>query len=468
MNPFRHTDDNAPLAALRKPQPTLVVLFSAFVFAQLVILRMANRAGSGFLPKPQQELVYGFIQIVVICGFFAHTTAHSLLSGRAAYRGLTASVLSLCTAGALTMLFAPCASLFYLIVTGLTVLSLGFIGGAVYVLLAEIAVNRKHAGLLIGSGYATAVALQYVLQLQWEIKPVLTALLVISFAALGFLLLSGIHFAPEPARETKPLSRAVLIFSLVITLALLMFTSYYNSYIHHLQIASGYTDYNVYSLPRLLMIPTAVLFGFIGDIREGRLLPLCTLCVVSLALLNTALLGRETYLLNMCLYYVALTSVVLYYHLTFLHLAPRTKHPALWASMGRVLDSAVVILSFLFQFSKLSQVGALIVDISALAVVLVMMALSGAFNLSVPRREEAAAVSPAVDPFTAIQNEFRLTPSEIKVLRELVQTDDKQETIASGLNISVSTLRHHVTSIYKKTGVQTRAALCKLAQSRRQ
>ena len=37
------------------------------------------------------------------------------------------------------------------------------------------------------------------------------------------------------------------------------------------------------------------------------------------------------------------------------------------------------------------------------------------------------------------------------------------DAIAASLNMSVNTLRHHITSIYKKTGVQTRSALCKLA-----
>ena len=47
-----------------------------------------------------------------------------------------------------------------------------------------------------------------------------------------------------------------------------------------------------------------------------------------IALLNTVLLGKETYILNMCLYYVALTVVIAYYNLTFLWLAARTKRPA--------------------------------------------------------------------------------------------------------------------------------------------
>ncbi len=198
-------------------------------------------------------------------------------------------------------------------------------------------------------------------------------------------------------------------------------------------------------------------------------MPLSTLCVVVVALLNTVLLGRETYILNMCLYYVAITSVIAYYNLTFLRLASRTKHPAVWAVMGRVLDSAAVILGMTLKFSALSQVAVLIIDIIALVVVIVMMALTGAFDLSMPEAAEEAPVPETThepelppDPFPVIQDSYRITPSEMKVLRELVTTDDKQDVIALRLNISVSTLRHHVTSIYKKTGVQTRSALCKL------
>jgi DNA-binding CsgD family transcriptional regulator len=254
-----------------------------------------------------------------------------------------------------------------------------------------------------------------------------------------------------------------VIFAAVITIALLLFTGYYNRYIHHLQIASGYTDYNVYSWPRLLMIPTVIAFGFVGDIKKGRFLPLVTVCVSAIALLNTSLLGRETYLLNMSLYYVALTASIAYYHLTFLRLAPNTKHPALWACMGRVLDSAAVILSFVFRFDQLSQTMVLVIDIVCLAVVVVMISLRGGFDLASRSGEQKPERS---DPFVLIRDEFGITPSELRVLRELVLTDDKQDVIAQRLSISVSTLRHHVTSIYKKTGAQTRSALCKLTASK--
>ena len=414
------------------------VLFSSFMFIQFIILRMSNQAGRGYLEEQYQEFVYLFIQLVVIGGFFIHALIRTKVRSEKNYKRLTLVSLALCMTGTAVMLFSSAASLFYLAVTGLSVFFLGFTGGAVYSQIVSLTANKARAGFCIGTGYAAAVALQFCLQLQWTVVPALSVMLAVSFGALGFLLL--------------------------------------NSYIHHLQIASGYTDYNVYTWPRLLMIPAILLFGFLGDLRGGKFLPLGTLCVVVVALLNTVLLGRETYILNMCLYYVAVTAVIAYYNLTFIRLAARTRHPAVWAVMGRVIDSAAVVLGMTLKFSTFSQAAVLMTDIAALVVAIIMMTLTGAFDLSEHARHEAQSVPETApvpepqtetetDPCSAIQEIYRITPSEMKVLRELVSTDDKQDVIASRLNISVSTLRHHVTSIYKKTGTQTRSALCKLVMN---
>lgn len=441
------------------------LLFTSFMFAQLVTLRLANQAGRGYLPEKQQELVYLFIQIAAIIGFLSYALYRSFSNLQRAYKPLSSVAVLLCLSGTSVMLFCSPASLFYLIVTGVSVLLLGFVGGSVYERLALSVSDQKHAGLCIGIGYALAVAFQFLLQLQWEFSEALLILLLLSFAVMAVLLLKdNAEQASFSKQQLKPVLRSTLVFGVVVTFMLLIFTSYYNGYIHHLQIASGYTDYNVYSWPRLLMIPTMLLFGFLSDFRGGKLLPVCTLCIAAIALLNTALLGRDTYLLNMCLYYIALTAVIAFYHMTFLRLAAHTKHPALWASMGRVIDSIVVILSFGLKISTQSQIVVLVINITALAAAIVTMALSGALNLSAPITSKPDPAA-AVDPFPILQKSYGITPSELKVLRELVQTDDKQEVIASRLNISVSTLRHHITSLYKKTGVQTRLALSNLVNT---
>ena len=441
------------------------LLFASFMFIQLAVLRLANQAGRGYLSDIKQEKVYLFIQIAAILGFLGYALFRSVKGVQRLKKPLLATAAALCLIGAETMLFCSFASKLYLIVTSISVVLVGFVGAAVYERLALSAGSQKHMGLCIGAGYAIAVALQFCLQLKWTVTPVLALLLLLSFVLIALLLLRE-----EPLNVTKAKtinkapSRLTLALSVGITFALLLFTSYYNSYIHHLQIASGYTDYNVYSWPRLLMIPTVILFGIIGDFRGGRLMPVCTLCVAAVALLNTALLENGTYLLNMCLYYVALTAVIAYYNITFIRLAERTERPALWAVMGRIIDSVTVILSFGLRISQQPQAVVLIINIAALVAVIIMMALSGALNLSAPVEAKNEGAN-EVDPFLIIQENYGITPSEMKVLRELVLSDDKQEVIASRLNISVSTLRHHITSLYKKTGVQTRLALSNLVNT---
>ena len=120
-------------------------------------------------------------------------------------------------------------------------------------------------------------------------------------------------------------------------------------------------------------------------------------------------------------------------------------------------------LSFALKFSTLSAVSILVIDIAMLSAAIVFMALNGDLNLSsiankeTEKSEHNAEITPG-----QIREKFGLTPKEAQVFKELTETDDKQEAIALRMNMSVNTLRHHVTSIYKKTGAQTRAALCKL------
>ena len=420
------------------------------------------------------------MQCTVVPGFLIHALLYRLWKDRRIYLFSVETAIVLCCIGAETMLFAPCDSLFYLILTGITVFLLGFFGGAVYLKLSRMIGEALHSGLCIGIGYAFAVAMQFCFQLQWTVRPVLSILLVLS--SIGIICIVRKNDGEEPSlpqerltiRPQKPAAFAVITFTL------LLFTTYYNSYIHHLQVASGYTEYNAYSWPRLLMIPTILAFGLLSDVRGGRYLPIGTLCISVFAFLNTMLLGRETYRMNMCLYYIVITAAIAFYHLTFLRLAQNTARPALWACMGRILDSVNVIVGFAFRFSEKSPVTVLLINIVSIIVVIVLMAVSGEFGFAphgpeqlpsqaasapfpstaAPQTQDAQA-HPA-DVIPAIGERYALTPKECAVLRELVCTEEKQEAIAERLGMSVNTLRHHVTALYKKTDTETRAGLCSL------
>ena len=440
------------------------LLFAAFMLLQLVTLRMANQAGRGFLAAEIQDKVYLFIQIIVIMGIICHMILYRLISRKVGYGGAAAALSGMCAVGAEVMLFADTDSAAYLAVSAVTVLCLGFVCGAVYLKLSELISAGARPGACIGVGYALAVALQYAFQLSRTIKPVLALFALLSALGLAYCFLhTASNDEPQPEKRSPCVQQSKLIFLVVVTFAMLIFTNFYNIYIHHLQIATGYTEYNVYSWPRLLMIPMILLFGFVGDLKGGKFLPISCLCTVVLAMLIVVLPGREMYLTAMCLYYISITAVIAYYNMSFPRIAQKTERPALWAVMGRIIDSFFVIITFMPGFSELPAVAVLAMDIAALCVIIVFMALSGdlVFAAQKELRSEPA------DPFGTVAAKFGISPSEMKVLRELVLTDDKQDAIALRLNISVSTLRHHITSIYKKTGTSSRIALHKLVDGAR-
>ena len=437
------------------------LLFAAFMLLQLITLRMANGAGRGYLSDEWQDRVYLFIQIIVVTGMICHLLLYRLIAKKIGYGGFIAALSVLCAVLAEVMLLMPAGLAAYLVITAIAVLCLGFVCGAVYLKLSELIKDGAKAGVCIGLGYSFAVALQYVFQLKWTVKPVLAVMPALSAAVLAYcFLIKHSSETIKTERENKTAHRSKPVLFSAITFAMMVFEQFYNIYIHHLQIATGYNEYSAYTWPRLLMIPAILLLGLAAEIKNGRLLPICSLCAVVFAMLNAVLSGRDTYLLGMCLYYIALAAVVAYYHVTFLRIAQDTERPALWAVMGRMLDSLFVIITFFPGLSALSAVATLTLDIVALCVTIVLMAINGDLALFLPM-ERGSAPKPS-DPFILIAEQYGITPSEMKVLRELVQTDDKQDAIALRLNISVSTLRHHITSIYKKTGTASRMALNKI------
>ena len=446
-----------------KRQLPLAGLFASFMFLQLTVLGLGNHAGEGYLSTGRRELVYYSLQVFVILGFFAYAAVDRLISAEHAKRSCSAAALAMFAAGAAGMLFTEKAALLYLIITYADMLCLGYLGGTVYRRMGrETAAGRKTAWSM-GIGCAAAQALQYVLQLHWGVTPLLPV-----FAAAALVLLAVLLFRyvwpPQPEAPAEAAPRQ-LLFACLTAAAFLLFPSFYNSYIHHLQIQTGYTVYNVYSWPRLLQIPCYLLFAAIGDRRQGKLVPVAALCIALVAMLNSVLDGvAGAYWLNMCLFYCAIAASVCYYNLTFWRLSQRTRRPALWASMGRILDSAMVLLSGAFHISAFSSAAVLALNIGGLVVILLLLSAGGGFNLTVPAEAAAAPVVLLSEEttFARMREKYALTPREAEVLRELVLTEDKQTVISERLSITVKVLQKYVTQLYRKTGAVTRAGLTDL------
>ena len=492
----------------------LTCLFGAFAFLQFTVLQLANHAGEGYLTPGQREYVYYALQVFVILGFLLYSLSVRLCEGERIRRGTAYIVFGFFFACVAVMVAAGSDSLLNVIVSMASVLCLGWIGGAVFHRMSMETTTGAGVAWSMGIGSAAAVVLQYLLQIRWSASPLLPVFMAGAFFLCAYLLLWAFPDTvttedrpPDPVAEGDQLPNVVtqgeqthrktpartLVFSILITATFLLFAGFYNEYIHHLQIQSGYTSYNVYSWPRLMMVPGYLLFALIGDRTNGKYVPVTAICITLIALLNVVLTGSPgTYWLNMCLFYCVIAPIASYYLLTFWRLAPGTGNPAFWAPFGRMVDSGMVLVTGAINLSALPAPVVLGVDIAGVIVVILLMAAGGDLILIEPHEhrydenntsiqlnqkdipelrheDEGVTVTSAVQEFLSpeetikrMQERYNLTPRETDVLRNHVQTEDTQAIISERLGIQVKTLQDYVTRIYRKTGVKSRAGLTDL------
>ena len=479
----------------------LTCLFGSFAFLQYTVLGLANHAGEGYLTTGQRDFVYYALQVFVILGFLLHAVYARICAkhqkASEIRNGIAYTVFCIFFACAAVLLFVGSGSMFYVIVSMIAVLCIGFIGGAAHYRMSLEAVDGAKVAKSMGVGSAAAVVLQYLFQIRAGVSPALPFFMLAAFLLLVYSL-PGRHPEPSAEKIEAPVHtpRKQIVLSILITAMFILFACFYNEYIHHLQIQSNYGAYNVYSWPRLMLVPGYLLYAFIGDRKDGRYVPVATLCIMLIALLNAVLTGNPgMHWVNMCLFYCSLAACTSYYHLTFWRLAPSTGWPALWAPFGRMIDSGMVLITGAIHLSTLSPTAILVIDIVGLALIILMMVAGGSFNFSSQSAQQPSEPSETVngqntgasaaetsDPIlqeisemtvsshilseeetiSRMQDQYNLTPREADVLRELVLSDDIQTVISDRLSIQVRTLQNHVTQIYRKTGVATRAGLTDL------
>ena len=442
----------------------LTGLFGAFVFLQFTVLGLANHAGEGYLDTQQREQVYYALQVFVISGFVLYSLFFRFCAAKSIGRLIAYGTFGLFFACGVLLFALRCDSAQYVVVSMIAALCLGCIGGAANLRMSWGTVTGGTIAKCMGLGSAVAVVLQYLLQIRFGATPLLPVFMLAAYGLLVFLLQRHAPAIPaEDGARPDPVSPNRIAMCAVIVAAFILFACFYNEYIHHLQIQSGYSAINAYSWPRLMMVPGYLLFALIGDWKSGKYVPLAALCIMLVMLLNVVLTANsDAYWLNMCLFYFAVAATASYYLLTFWRLAPGTRHPALWAPFGRMLDSAMVLVSGAINLSAWPAPVVLGADIAGVALVIVMMALGGDFNLRESVAPDASAPPSPEETLELVQQRYELSAREAEVLRELVLTEDTNQQIANDLGISRRQLQTHIARIYEKTGTSTRAGLVKL------
>lgn len=471
---------------ISKKHIMLSVLFAIYMSEYMISLIIMDQSAYGlsgagsilhYLKMP--GIAAGFLLFPLSRGHDADIRSGRMLM-------LVSNIVYIAGMAALTGIFFTVGLPLYIISCVVSLISLGFLGGAVYYYFAMGFVNHQYIGRLSGAGGAAAFLIQMASQ---YLIPAEAAMLILLFAGFAFTayvtLFSRERFDwmfDEPLEYAKkgdprlPVP-AVIAAGTAAMLLLYMICGFTDTVIISMNFAG---DMSMYAWPRLFGAAGYLVGGFLADLGHRRWLPLAALCMTLLCI-PLPFMMREGYIITAtCLYYIIVVAQIVFLNVFFWELAPKTSRPQLMAGMSRVLSCLSVVILPLFSYIPVMAdimievifatasiicfvLGGYIPAIGSVAIVGTASNNNRLTDKDVlPDKDQAiteAVREGSFDPFDDFAYKHGLTPREKDFLVLLIESDDEVQIIASNMNISVRTAYRHIKSIYEKTGTETRYAL---------
>ena len=263
----------------------------------------------------------------------------------------------------------------------------------------------------------------------------------------------------------QPLSKALWSIALIVLLAC-MFSTLDNV----ITLADAQGAISVETWPRLLLAASSLVAGFLFDIRERQYMGFIMFAITALSAISIlAVEAGASPVIGLIVFYLSSGFFVTFFTTIFLQLAPRMHTPQLWAGMGRAANN---LCAFTISGASLAitQSNVSVVMIASLLLfVCVIVAFIGAGWFRLPPNEheratfEAGRIATTAPSQEELQAAFiarcKLTPREVDILHAVTTNEQPLKQVAEDMGISLRMLQRHLTSIYTKTGTQTRAGL---------
>ena len=333
----------------------------------------------------------------------------------------------------------------------LSTLSFGYIGGKVHFQLSEKLGNQNDSGKTIGFSLATALILQYFTYNYIKNNYVLLGIILVSSIILFiFLIKKGTVNVNEEKINNKKFSSSIFVIPIVIVIIISIICALQDGVITSLD-AKGYM--NVYGIGRFSYIIGIIGAGFIADTKSKNNLLIGALCTTLISIAGIIFLQNpKEYILNVITIFLMGSFYVMYFTITFINLAPFTKNPRLISGMGRVIRSVITALivvpsEMLFKNDNYN----LMIIISVLLVVVLLVV----FYIDINKSFKVKIIK-NVDDFLI---KYSFTNKEKEICTLILKDNKKTREIADYYKISERSVERHLTSIYEKTGVKSRAEL---------
>lgn len=241
--------------------------------------------------------------------------------------------------------------------------------------------------------------------------------------------------------------------------------------------------------PRLVVAICGVAAGVFFDIDRHRHMGTVVLCVAFLATAAALAAGSGSNITVCRVVFYAASGIFAVFNLSlFIWLAAYMQVPQLWAGMGRIISN-IVTLVITIPSAALAQTNhQMLTSLSFVlfAAVLILMTRTGMLSpdhserissysemsagteetpdhesVEKPNQESPEQASPRSpeETLAAFCESYGLTKRESDVLAAVVSDERPLKHVAAELGVGLRTVQHHLTSLYKKTGTQTRTGL---------
>ena len=290
-------------------------------------------------------------------------------------------------------------------------------------------------------------------------------------------------FAASPSLQ-EPRRFAIQLVALTILLAVL-----FNVLNSVTSLGTPWVNQYAEAWPRLVVAVCGVAAGVFFDLDRRRHMGTAVLCDAFLAT-AAALAAGSGLNITVCrvVFYAGSGIFAVFYLSLFIWLAAYMRVPQLWAGMGKVISN-VVALVVTIPSATLAQTNDMTLTSLAFvmfAAVLILMARAGMLapdyearissyskksagaeetpdhESAVDTDQEPPEMAPPRSPeetLAAFCESYGLTKRESDVLAAVVSDERPLKHVAAELGVGLRTVQHHLTSLYKKTGTQTRTGL---------
>ena len=290
--------------------------------------------------------------------------------------------------------------------------------------------------------------------------------------------------AAAPPNLQEPRGFAIQLVALTILLAVL-----FNVLNSVTSLGTPWVNQYAEVWPRLVVAICGVAAGVFFDIDRRHHMGTVVLCVAFLAM-AAALAAGSGLNITVCrvVFYAGSGIFAVFYLSLFIWLAAYMRVPQLWAGMGKVISN-VVALVVTIPSAALAQANDQALTSLAFvlfAAVLILMTRAGMLAPDYEERissysEKSAGSEETPDHESAVDTDqespeqasprspeetlaafcetYGLTKRESDVLAAVVSDERPLKHVAAELGVGLRTVQHHLTSLYKKTGTQTRTGL---------